>query len=118
MLPDHPEAIDLLREIVEHIDLIPERKLLALDSDPHPPSVLSVLAERAREIIEAQDRQGNDAAVPEPELRTEGEIQVFADGELAAVVTVTNSRSVVKGSQPLAEAGLAQIQRKEAPHGA
>lgn len=51
--PESTEMISFLEEIIDHIGSIPERKLLALDSDPHPPSVFACLKERAQELLDS-----------------------------------------------------------------
>lgn len=45
------DAMAALRECAETIESCDETDLLACDSDPHPPSALSVLAERARAVL-------------------------------------------------------------------
>ena len=48
----------ILAEIVEHIESCDEDELLGCDNDPHPPSVFSVLADKARAAIAAVKGQG------------------------------------------------------------
>ena len=47
------EVRELLEDIVEHIDGIPEERLIEFDCDPHPPSVFSTLSDRAHDILSA-----------------------------------------------------------------
>lgn len=52
-----PAVVAALRELARTILTCDERKLLALDDDPHPPSSLSVLAEEARKALAALDTE-------------------------------------------------------------
>ena len=61
-----PELLAILTELVEHIDLCDEAKLLKLDDDPHPPSVFHVLGHAAKKAIQKATRAepANNPLVP------------------------------------------------------